>query len=76
MGQVSLVKDVFWYLGHTCGVPKKNGPALYGIPGIRPIHDDVLIFGCGETNKEAERDHDVKFRALMQRCIKRNIKLN
>lgn len=35
--------------------------ALNGIPGIQPIHDDVLIYGCGETDEEAERDHDVKF---------------
>lgn len=35
--------------------------ALNGIPGIQPIHDDVLIYGCGETYEEAERDHDVKF---------------
>ncbi|XP_061194972.1 uncharacterized protein LOC133203143 [Saccostrea echinata] len=50
--------------------------AVSGIPGIRPIHDDVLIYGCGETDEEAERDHDVKFRALMQRYMERNIKLN
>lgn len=50
--------------------------ALNGIPGIRPIHDDVLIYGCDETDEEAERDHDVMFRALMQRCMERNIKLN
>lgn len=50
--------------------------ALNGIPAIRPIHDDVLIYGCGETDEEAERDHDVKFRTLMQRCIERTIKLN
>ncbi|XP_062574516.1 uncharacterized protein K02A2.6-like [Saccostrea cucullata] len=50
--------------------------ALSGIPDIRPIHDDVLIYGCGETDEEAERDHDVKFRALMQRCMEKNIRLN
>ncbi|XP_061195310.1 uncharacterized protein K02A2.6-like [Saccostrea echinata] len=55
---------------------RRMDDALSGIPGIRPIHDDVLIYGCGETDEEAERDHDVKFRALMHRCMERNIKLN
>lgn len=45
--------------------------ALNGVPGIRPIHDDVLIYGCGQT--EAVKDIDVNFRAFMQRCMERNM---
>lgn len=47
--------------------------ALNGVPGIRPIHDDVLIYGCGQTDVEAEKDIDVNFRAFMQRCMERNM---
>ena len=50
--------------------------ALEGLDGIKPIHDDILIYGCGENDKEAEEDHDRKFHALLQRCVEKNIKLN
>lgn len=30
---------------------RRMDTALNGIPGIRPIHDDLLIYGCGETEK-------------------------
>nr|XP_022296799.1 uncharacterized protein K02A2.6-like [Crassostrea virginica] len=50
--------------------------ALEGLDGIKPIHDDILIYGCGDNDKEAEEDHDRKLKALLQRCLERNIKLN
>ncbi|KAK3085724.1 hypothetical protein FSP39_007823 [Pinctada imbricata] len=50
--------------------------ALEGLDGIKPIHDDILIYGCGDNDKEAEEDHDRKFRSLLQRRLEKNIKLN
>ena len=51
--------------------------ALEGLDGIKPIHDDIFqIYGCGDNDKEAEEDHDRKLKALLQRCLERNIKLN
>jgi hypothetical protein len=44
--------------------------------GVRSIIDDILIYGEGDTEEEAIADHDVKFRALMERCKERNLKLN
>ncbi|CAH2283098.1 Hypothetical predicted protein, partial [Pelobates cultripes] len=33
-----------------------------------PIADDSLITGYGNTDEEAERDHDEKLLALLGRC--------
>lgn len=38
--------------------------------------DDILIYGEGKTEEEAIKDHDRKFRLLMERCRERNLKLN
>ena len=50
--------------------------ALEGLQGVMPIFDDILVFGVGETQAEALSDHDVKIRALFQRCRAKGIKLN
>ncbi|KAG1933981.1 retrotransposable element [Pimephales promelas] len=50
--------------------------ALEGLPGIRIIADDILICGEGDNDETAEKDHDEKLRQLLERCRKRNIKLN
>ena len=50
--------------------------ALEGLEGVKPIFDDILIFGVGETQAEALADHDAKLRALFERCPKKGIKLN
>ncbi|CAC5426704.1 unnamed protein product [Mytilus coruscus] len=42
----------------------------------RSIVDDILIYGEGDTEEKAIDDHDRKFRALMERCRERNLKLN
>ena len=49
---------------------------LEGLDGIKPIADDILIYGKGETLKDAMEDHDEKLLKLLQRCKERNIKLN
>ena len=41
--------------------------ALEGLEGVKPIFDDILIFGVGETQAEALADHDAKLRALFER---------
>uniref|UniRef100_A0A8K9WQE0 ribonuclease H n=1 Tax=Oncorhynchus mykiss TaxID=8022 RepID=A0A8K9WQE0_ONCMY len=53
---------------------RKQYGLLAGLKGIEPIADDVLIIGCGDTDEEAERDHDVKLLALMEHC--RSVKLH
>ena len=53
---------------------RKQHELLAGLKGIEPIADDVLIVGCGDTDEEAEHDHNVKLLALMERC--RSVKLH
>lgn len=50
--------------------------ALEGLDGIKPIFDDILVFGVGETETEALSDHDAKLTALLERCRATGIKLN
>ena len=46
--------------------------ALEGLEGIICIADDILVFGEGTDFTEAEKDHDRRFVALMERCLKRH----
>lgn len=55
---------------------QKLTQALEDMPGLYIIADDVLITGQGETQEEAERDHDEKLRLFLDRCRQKNIKLN
>ena len=50
--------------------------ALEGLEGIICIADDILVYGEGNDYKEAEKDHERRFKALFERCHKRNMKLN
>lgn len=50
--------------------------ALEGLEGIICIADDILVYGEGNDYKEAQKDHDRRFIALMERCHRKNIKLN
>lgn len=50
--------------------------ALEGLEGIRCIANDILVYGEGNDYEEAQKDHDRRFIALMERCHKLNIKLN
>ena len=55
---------------------RRQNQALEGVQGVRSVADDILVFGKGKTQAEAERDHDRKVRALMERCRERDLKLN
>ncbi len=54
----------------------KLDQAIENLPGTRPIVDDILIMGNGDTMTEAEADHDMKIIDLLQRCRERGIRLN
>lgn len=47
---------------------RKQHELLMGLRGIEPIADDILVVGCGDSDLEAELDHDKNLRALMERC--------
>ena len=54
----------------------KLDQSLEGLKGVFKIGDDILISGQGETEREADEDHDRNLKSLLDRCRERNIKLN
>ena len=55
---------------------KKLEQALEGLDGVRNIHDDIVIWGEGETWKEATENHDRRLHKLLEICEERGIALN
>ena len=55
---------------------RRHSEVIEGLDGVANIADDTLVYGCGETIEEAEKDHDRKLIALLERCRQRNLKLN
>ena len=49
---------------------------LDGLEGIQIVADDILVFGKGDTDEEANVDHDNNLEKLLIRCRERNLKLN
>ena len=49
---------------------------LSGLPGVKVIADDILVYGSGETDEEAYQDYDKNLRRLMERCKEKGLKLN
>ena len=50
--------------------------ALEGLQGVLCIADDILIYGCGDTIEEAEKDHDNKLKTFLNRCRDTGVVLN
>ena len=55
---------------------RKLEQQLEGLAGVKNIHDDILVFGEGNTVAEAISNHDERMCKLLQRCEERNIALN
>jgi len=49
---------------------------LERLQGVKAVADDILVYGTGDTQEEALKDHDRKLEALLHRCQERGIKLN
>ena len=49
---------------------------LQGLSGVEVITDDILVFECGDTVEEWQRDHDANLQGLLQRAREKNLKLN
>lgn len=50
--------------------------AIQNLEGVKPVADDILIYGEGETDAEAIMDHDRKLIKLLDRCREEGINLN
>ena len=49
---------------------------LEGLHNIEVIADNIVIFGSGDTDEEAEKSHDEALLSLLQRCREKGLKLN
>ncbi|CAB4002062.1 Hypothetical predicted protein [Paramuricea clavata] len=49
---------------------------LEGLEGVINIADDICIFGCGDTDEQASKDHDKNLIALLNRCSERDLRLS
>ncbi len=50
--------------------------ALEGLPGVTCIADDILVYGCGDSQEEADKDLERNSDLLMMRCHDKGIHLN
>ena len=50
--------------------------ALDGLPGLLDVHDDIVIYGTGDTDEEANADHDKNLEKFLQCCRHKGVKLN
>ncbi len=55
---------------------RRLNETLEGLENLEVIADDILIYGIGDDITEAEASHDEAFRALLERCRQKNLKLN
>ena len=55
---------------------RKMNDIVAGLDGVKAVHDDILIFGCGDNDEEAIADHDRKLKLFFGRCRQANLKLN
>ena len=44
--------------------------------GVAVIADDILVYGCGDTEEEYIKHHDANLKALLKRARETNLKLN
>ena len=49
---------------------------LEGLEGVINIADDICVYGCGDTEEEANEDHDKNLITLLNRCRERDLRLS
>ena len=54
---------------------RRQHEALQGLKGVSVIANDILVYGCGDTDADAMADHDKNLEALLQRAREVNLKL-
>ncbi|KAG5278498.1 hypothetical protein AALO_G00099650 [Alosa alosa] len=55
---------------------RRQHEALRGLKGVSVIADDILVYGCGDTNEEAVADHDNNLKPHYKEPGEVNLKLN
>ena len=64
------------YLHNTVKNFKRLNQALDRLNGLLTIHDDMVVYGVGDTEEEAMADHNKNLEQLLQRCRQKGVKLN
>ena len=49
--------------------------ALRDLPGVCAVHDDVIVWGKGDTDDLASQDHNANVRKMLTRCREQGIQL-
>ena len=55
---------------------KRLNQALDRLDGLLTIHDDMVVYGVGDTEEEAMADHNKNLEQFLQRCRQKGVKLN
>lgn len=55
---------------------RKMDIILEGLDGTKATADDILVFGTGSTQEEAEKSHDERLTAVLERCRQKGVRLN
>ena len=55
---------------------KRVNQILEGLEGVLDITDDIVIYGVGKTEEEANLDHDRKLLKFLERCCCMSMALN
>ena len=46
------------------------------LDGTKAIADDILVFSAGSTQEEAEKSHDERLTAVLERCRQKGVRLH
>lgn len=90
LDEASSKKTTFWtpfgryrYLRMPFGISlapeefeRRLHEQLSGLDGVEILRDDILVAGYGDTQEEAEANHDENLKKLLDRARKANLKLN
>ena len=49
---------------------------LGGLDGAKAIADDIQVFGTGSFQEEAEKSHNKRLTAVLERCCQKGVRLN
>ena len=55
---------------------RRTDIALEGLAGPKAIANDILVFGAGDTDEDALKDHDRNQREVFSHCRQKGIMLN
>ena len=55
---------------------KRLNQSLDRLDGLLTIHDDMVVYGVGDTEEEAMADHNKNLEQLLQCCTQKGVKLN